>query len=103
MASIRELARTAGLGKNVVHKAIRGGLLPWYHDDRAGRPDRAPADIPDDMANAVATVLRHGAWSPQLGAALREDPRAALDVAEALRAIGTAALDRERRPRAPAA
>ena len=98
MASIRGLARAAGLDKSVVHKAITGGLLPWY---RSG-PNGVAADIPDDMADAVATVLRHGAWSARLGAALREDPHAALAVAEALRTIGTAALEEERM-RSPAA
>lgn len=87
--SVRDVAKAAGRSVGHVAEMARTGLLPGY----VGSDRRKSAEIPADLAEACALVLRAGACTPRFAAVMREDPETALATAEAMATLARAAVE----------
>lgn len=90
--TIREVARVAGRAPDVASRMARAGMLPGYSTTRTRR-----ADIPRELAEPFAMVLRTGAYSRELATAMRENPDAAVAAVEALATLVRAAVAEQQR------
>lgn len=86
--SLREVARASGRSPAQTSAIASAGLLPGY----VGR-ERQRAEIPAELAEPFATVLRDGCYSPRFAELVRTDPHRALAAVEALATLVRASLE----------
>lgn len=88
--TLEDMTQASGRSARTVKYLLAAGLLPGYRADQ-----HRWANVPWEIGEAFAQVLRTGAYSRQFAGLVRDNPEEALATVHALEALVKASLTAE--------